>query len=343
MSVTFGIAELPEKQAEVLRRAIRLEWITIGYLAVAVTLVFLVLGNSQAMKAAWIEDLLSFIPPIAFLIAIRVNRWRPTRAHPYGYHRSIGVGHLVSAVALVTMGAILTVESASGLVRAEHPTIGTVELFGQSIWLGWLMITVMAATALPPVFIGRIKLKLAKDLHNKVLYADADMNKADWMTALGSIVGVSGIGLGLWWLDGAAALFIAGSILWDGLRNLKAAILDLMDERATTFDEGEPHPVAEEVEAYLGSLPWVAEAGCRVRDQGHVFHIEAFVVPRRRRGPKVDELERAREACTRVDWKAADVVIVLVPELPDVVRDDARRPPSSEGRGITARSRRRSR
>src|SRR5690606_27426747 len=55
MSVSFGRAELPEKQRSVLHRAIRLEWITIAFLAVTVTLVFLVLGNSQAMKAAWIE------------------------------------------------------------------------------------------------------------------------------------------------------------------------------------------------------------------------------------------------------------------------------------------------
>lgn len=320
MSVSFGIAELPEKQREVLRRAIRLEWISIGFLAVTVTLVFLVLGNSQAMKAAWIEDLLSFIPPIAFLIAVRVNRRRPTRAHPYGYHRSVGVGHLVSAVALTTMGGYLIVESGSGLIALEHPTIGTVELFGQSIWLGWLMIGVMALVALPPVFIGRAKLALAKDLHNKVLYADADMNKADWMTAVGSIVGVTGIGLGIWWLDGAAAMFIAGSILWDGLRNLRAAILDLMDERARTFDERKPHPIAQKLEDYLSGLRWVEQAGCRVRDQGHVFHIEAFVVPRRM--PSIRRLEAAREACTRLDWKAADVVIVPVPELPAVVRDD---------------------
>lgn len=323
MSVSFGSAELPEKQRSVLHRAIRLEWITIAFLAVTVTLVFLVLGNSQAMKAAWIEDLLSFIPPIAFLIAVRVNRMRPTRAHPYGYHRSVGVGHLVSAVALTTMGTYLIIDSASGLIAVEHPTIGTVELFGHSIWLGWLMIGVMAIIALPPVFIGRAKLALAKELHNKVLYADADMNKADWMTAVGSMVGVAGIGVGLWWLDGAAAIFIAGSILWDGLRNLKAAILDLMDERATTFDDKKAHPIAEQVERYLAGLPWVEAVGCRVRDQGHVFHIEAFIVPPEGTTPSIDQLEAAREGCTRVDWKAADVVLTLVPALPDVVVDSA--------------------
>ena len=105
---------------------------------------------------------------------------------------------------------------------------------------------------------------LAEELHDKVLYADADMNKADWMTAVGSIVGVTGIGLGIWWLDGAAAVFIAASILWDGLRNMGAAVTDLMDARATTFDDTAPHPVAIAVDDYLRSLTWVADAGSRV-------------------------------------------------------------------------------
>jgi cation diffusion facilitator family transporter len=271
------------------------------------------------MKAAWIEDLLSFIPPIAFLVAIRVNRRRPTRSHPYGYHRSVGVGHLVSAVALTTMGTYLIIDSGIGLVSVEHPTIGTVVLGGQTIWLGWLMIGVMAAIALPPVFIGRIKMKLARELHNKVLYADADMNKADWMTAVGSIVGVAGIGVGLWWLDATAAIFIAGSILYDGVRNMRAAILDLMDERATTFDDKKPHPVSGEVEKYLRSLSWVEDAGCRVRDEGHVFHIEAFVVPANGQMPSLDVLESVRQECVDIDWKVQDIVVVLVPELPEVV------------------------
>ncbi|KAA9089309.1 cation transporter [Microbacterium radiodurans] len=318
-AVRFGQTELPERQVEVLRRATRLEWLTIAFLAVTVTLVFLVLGNSQAMKAAWIEDLLSFIPPIAFLIAVRVNRRRPTPRHPYGYHRSVGVGHLVAAVALSTMGTYLVVESGIGLLSGEHPTIGTVELFGVSIWLGWLMIAVMAMTAVPPVLLGRAKITLARELHNKVLYADADMNKADWMTAVGSIVGVTGIGLGIWWLDAAAALFIAAGILKDGLKNLRAAIVDLMDARATTFDDREPHPLAAQIDEHLAGLPWVARAGSRVRDEGHVFHIESFVVPVDGAAPSLDDLEAAREGCVELDWKVQDIVVIPVRELPDVV------------------------
>jgi cation diffusion facilitator family transporter len=318
VSARFGRAELPERQAEVLRRAVRLEGVTLGFLVVTVTLVFLVLGNSQAMKAAWIEDLLSFIPPIAFLIAVRLARRRPTVRHPYGFHRSVAVGHLVAAVALTGMGAFLIVDSGIGLLTAEHPTIGTIDLFGATIWLGWLMIAVMVITGIPPVIVGRMKLGLARELHDKVLYADADMNKADWMTSVGTIVGVLGIGVGLWWMDAAAALFIAASIVHDGVSNLRAAVVDLMDARATTFDDAQPHPLVGRVDQYLASLPWVREAGSRVRDEGHVFHIEAFVVPHRRK-VALSDIETAREGCVTLDWKIQDVVVVPVPELPDVV------------------------
>ena len=320
-AVGFGETQLPDKQQETLRKAVRLEWITIGFLAVTVFLVFLVMGNSQAMKAAWIEDLLSFIPAIVFLVALRVARKKPNPKHPYGYHRSVGVGHLVAAVALVTMGTFLLVDSASGLIAAEHPSIGSVELFGQVFWLGWLMMGVMALIALPPVFIGHAKMKLARELHDKVLYADADMNKADWMTAVGSIVGVGGIGLGLWWADSAAALFIAGSILWDGIKNTRAAVEDLMDMRAMTFDDAEPHPIVRQVDEYLRSLDWIADAGSRARDQGHVFHIESFVVPRSRRKVSLADLAEAREGCIALDWKVEDIVLIPVTELPRVVAE----------------------
>jgi len=310
-----GRAELPEDLERVLRKAIRIQWTTIGVLAVTVTMVFLAMGNSQAMKAAWIEDMLSFAPPIAFLVAVRMVNKPPSEGYPYGYHRATGVGHLVAAVALCAMGLFLLIDSGMGLLKGEHPPIGSVQLFGQTVWLGWIMIAVMAVTSIPPVILGRIKIKLAKELHNKVLYADADMNKADWMTAVGTILGVAGIGIGLWWADAAAALFIAASILRDGYKNIRGAITDLMDTRAMTFDDGEPHPLIDRINEHLRGLPWVAEAGSRVRDQGHVFHVEAFVVPR---GPlpPLKAFEEARDGCIDLDWKVQDVVVVPVPELP---------------------------
>jgi cation diffusion facilitator family transporter len=315
-AVRFGNTALPSEQQEALRKASRIEWTTIGFLVVTATMVFLVLGNSQAMKAAWVEDLLSFLPPIAFLVAARAIRKPPSEKHPYGYHRSTGVAHLVAAVALTVMGGYILVESGLGLLKAEHPTIGGIELFGNTIWLGWLMMGVMILTAAPPVVLGRIKMKLAEKLHDKVLYADADMNKADWMTAIAAVAGVAGIGIGLWWADYAAALIISGSILHDGFKNTRAAVSALMDKRAMTYDDGKPHPLGGQLDDYLRSLDWTEDAKSRIRDEGHVFHVESFVVPAGKVMPSLEQLMAARDACVALDWKVQDLVIVPVAELP---------------------------
>lgn len=315
-SAQFGRTDLPETQRIALKKAIRWELFTIVYTSITITVVAFVVGGSQAMRTAWIEDMLSLLPQLAFLTAVIFVRRRPTVKHPYGLHRAMGVGHLVAGIALLAVGLNLAVEAVTGLIAAEHPTIGTVQLFGQTIWLGWLMIAVMVIVVVGPVFIyGPAKAKLAPVLHNKLLYADADMAKADWQTNAASIVGVLGIGLGIWWLDGAAALFISIGIVWDGVRNTKGAVIDLMDQRARSYDDKQPHPLAGEITGYLRSLPWVLDAGVRLRDEGQVFHVEAFVVPRRAK-VRTETLSAASEGIARLDWKVQDVVVVPVEKLP---------------------------
>ncbi|MET0860444.1 MAG: cation transporter, partial [Microbacterium sp.] len=75
------------------------------------------------------------------------------------------------------------------------------------------------------------------------------------------------------------------------------------------------------VDEYLRSLDWVADAGSRARDEGHVFHIESFVVPRSRRKVSLADLASARQGCIELDWKVEDIVIVPVSALPRVVRE----------------------
>lgn len=319
---TLGRTDLPEEQQRALRSAIRWEWFTIGYTCVTIVVIAFVLGGSQAMKTAWIEDMLSLIPQVSFLVALLFIRRRPTRSFPYGLHRAMGVGHLVAGVALLVIGANLAFEAVAGLVRQEHPAIGTVRVFGETVWLGWFMVAVMSVIVIGPFFYGAAKARLAPKLHNKVLYADADMSKADWTTTVASIVGVLGIGIGWWWLDGAAALFISLGIVWDGVKNARSAVLDLIDQRARSHDDARVHPLAGRVVDELRSRPWVGRAGVRMRDMGQVFHVEAFVVPLRRK-VSIDDLEEARSAVARLDWKMQDVVIVPVRSLPDEVEPDA--------------------
>lgn len=325
----MGRTDLPAAQQEALRSAIRWEWFTIGYTLVTIGLIALVVGGSQAMKTAWIEDMLSLIPQISFLIALLFIRRPPTRAFPFGHHRVMGVGHLVAGVALLAVGGNLAYEAVSGLVRGEHPSIGTVYLFGQTIWLGWFMVAVMSVIVIGPFFYGHAKAKLAPKLHNKVLYADADMAKADWTSTVASIVGVLGVGIGLWWLDGAAALFISLGIMWDGWRNSRGAIRDLIDQRARTEDDARPHPLIARIADRVEEFGWVRETAVRMRDMGQVFHVEVFVVPRTDE-VRLQQIEEARDAVARLDWKVQDVVVIPTPSLPDEA-EPAQQQPSSTG------------
>ncbi|QMU98679.1 cation transporter [Microbacterium esteraromaticum] len=321
MAHQFGRTDLPAEQQKALKSAVRWEIFTICYTTVTIVLVAFVVGNSQAMRTAWIEDMLSLAPQVTFLVALIFVRRRPTRKHPYGLHRAMGVGHLVAGVALLVIGANLAVESITGLVAGEHPTIGTVQIFGQTIWLGWLMVAVMSVIIIGPVFIyGPAKAKLAPVLHNKLLYADADMAKADWHTNVASVVGVLGIGMGVWWLDGAAAIFISLGIVWDGWRNTKGAVLDLMDQRAMTHDDRSAHPLAGRIVQQLRQERWVADAAVRVRDLGQVFQVEAFVVPSRRK-VRVTDVDAASEMIAELDWKVQDVVVIPVSALPQEADD----------------------
>ena len=177
------------------------------------------------------------------------------------------------------------------------------------------------------MFIGRAKMKLAEELHDKVLYADADMNKADWMTAVGSIVGVAGSASASGGRDSAAALFIAGSILWDGVKNIARRRRGPHGHPGHDLRRRQAAPAIVQVDEYLRALDWVADAGSRVRDQGHVFHVESFVVPRRGKMPRSTS-SRARDGCIELDWKVEDIVIVPVPDFP----------PRWAGSGRTSRS-----
>ncbi|GGK76885.1 cation diffusion facilitator family transporter [Ornithinimicrobium pekingense] len=310
----FGDTELPEDLQHVLRRARRLEWVTLAFLATAIALLYLVMGSSQAMKAAWLEDMLSLIPPIAFLVGARFAQVRPDRRYPFGRHRSVAVGHLLAGAALVTMGLFLVYDSGSALVKAEHPPIGTMRILGWTVWAGWPMVAVLAYTLVVPVILGRLKLPLAEQLHDKVLYADADMNKADWMTAAGAIVGVLGIGVGLWWLDGVMALLISASILRDGFGNITSAVAGLMDRTAQTVDMTEEHPLVRQVQDYLDSRPWIDRHHTRVRDMGHVFHVEVRFVPA---GGRVDlaRIDQTVEDLRAMDWKLDDITVAPVRSL----------------------------
>lgn len=247
-------------------RGKRLEIWTLFWMSTVVLAMYLAVGGSQAMRSALIEDMLSLIPAITWLIASHFEPKEPTDKYPYGFVRVNSLAFLVSAVALTLVGAFVFYESVRTLILGEHPTIAPVTLFGRDIWFGWLMIAALAYSMLPPMILGQMKEPVAKRLRDKVLHTDALMQKADWQTGLAGILGIVGIGLGYWWADSAAALFIAFSILKDGVANIRTASAELLDGAPRALESSAISDEALRLEARLAAR-W-PDARIRLRESG---------------------------------------------------------------------------
>lgn len=261
---------LPDDITDRIARARRLAWWTLCLLGINVVLLYLVMGNSQAMKAAWLEDLLSMIAPALFLGSTWIERREPSRKYPFGMHRAGSLALFLAACALLAIGLLLIYESARALATTEYPTIGSVSLLGREVWMGWLMIAVLAYAAVPPLVLGRLKRPLAQELHDKVLYTDAVTNKADWHTGLAGIAGIVGVAFGLWWADAVAAGLIALSITKDGVKNVRLGVAELLDGAPREIDSADvertAHRLQEELERrYPGSYVRMRETGRYLR------------------------------------------------------------------------------
>ena len=266
----------PDVEAGI-KRAKKLEYWTLAWLASVVPLMFLVMGSSQAMKTVWIEDMLGFIPPIVYLVSSRFERKPPTDAFPFGFRRVNGVAFVIAAAALTLMGVYLLYEALMTLAMQEHPTVSTVRVFGRDIWMGWPMIAVLLWSTVPSMILGRLKLPVARTINDKVLHTDAEMQKADWMTGLAAIAGVIGIGFGYWWADAAAAGFISFGILHDGIAQLRAATAELVDGAPRKLEKDE---IAEEAQLLKDELERTFPGSkVRLRETGRFICAEVVARP----------------------------------------------------------------
>jgi divalent metal cation (Fe/Co/Zn/Cd) transporter len=309
--------DLPPEKEHDLKKARRLETWTLIYIASSATFLGLTMGTSQAMRTSFFEDALSAVPAVAFLVCTRIARRKPDKDFPYGYRGVVSIGYLTASLALVGMGAFLLIDATMTLIALERTTIGGMTLFDHTVWAGWPMLAAVAYTAIPSVFLGRAKLKLAPKIHDKVLYADAKMMKADWMAETATASGVLGVGLGLWWLDPVAAAVVSADILKDGMVNVYVAVRDLMEHRPMKTDRSGPEPLPDELRACIEGLDWVASATVRLREVGHVFFGDVFVTPRGSPEDLPAKIRRAVEDAKSINWRLHDVTITVLDRQPE--------------------------
>lgn len=306
----------PPEQAAQREKARTLAWLSIGLLAVSTVGLALTLGQSQAMKTAWISDMLSLVPPASLLVAMRFELRAPSVRFPYGYHRATAVVFLITAASLSIFGLTLFVDSATKLLKHERPPIGAFALFGHrwDVWAGWPMIAALAFSASAGMLVGLLKQPVSRALHDKELEAESKMNRDEWMSEGAAIVGLLLVAFGHWWADAAAALFISLGVIRDGWHNMRQVIADLMDESPSVLGEHDLEHLPARLREAVERLPWAARAMVRLREHGRLLTGEVFVVPRDD-ADLVARLADACEALERMDWRLHGLVVVPVAQL----------------------------
>lgn len=270
-------AAVPQCLQAAMSRAERLEWWSIAWTISVIVVMGAAMGSSQTMKTAWIEDCLSLIPPAVFLVSARVER-RPANARfPNGFARAPSLAFAIAAAAMTALGGALLINSVMSLTSQEHATVAAVHIFGQELWLGWIMVAAQVYSIVVPLVLGWLKLPLAKQLNDKTLFTDAMTQKANWMTGIAGIGGVIGIGLGYWWADAVAAGLISLDILNDGIRALRAASAELIDGAPRALDSCE---IADDASALHAALDTqFPGADVRLRETGRVISAQIVGAP----------------------------------------------------------------
>eukprot|EP00456_Euglypha_rotunda_P037389 TRINITY_DN2872_c0_g1_i3.p1 TRINITY_DN2872_c0_g1~~TRINITY_DN2872_c0_g1_i3.p1 ORF type:complete len:309 (-),score=48.91 TRINITY_DN2872_c0_g1_i3:706-1632(-) len=268
---------LPDELRDTMRAAIKLEYWNLFWTSTIIVVMGLVLGQSQTMKTAWVEDTLGVVPPIMFLIAAHMElKGDRSRKFPFGFERVNGLGFFVAAVALTSVGLLLLYNAAVALLTAEHASVGSIVLLGHDFWLGWLMIGTQLYSLVPPMLIGRKELPLAEKLNDKLLHTDALMNKANWLTGAAGLAGIIGLGLGWWWADSVAAAIISIDVISDGVKALRSSTAELIDGSPRALSSPKLSGDALKLEERLrNEFP---EATIRLRETGRLIRAEVHGV-----------------------------------------------------------------
>jgi divalent metal cation (Fe/Co/Zn/Cd) transporter len=194
-------------RATLLRRAIQLSALSVGWNGIAGTLAFglAIASGSLSLLGFGVDAVIDSVASLALIWRFREERRNPARA--------VRIEHLAERI---VGGVLLTAALALGVGTIRS----LVAHFEVETSTGVLALLVASIAALPPLAIA--KRRVAADLRSGALRADALLTAAAAVLASVSLIGVvASTLLGLWWADAVGALVIAAFLAregWDSVR-----------------------------------------------------------------------------------------------------------------------------
>ena len=180
------------------------------------------LAGSFALVADSVNSLGDTVASIVVLVALRIAQRPADENHPYGHSRAEAVAASNVALLIIISALLLGVEAVRrfGLDHAAPPN--------------WAL-AIAAANVVIKEALYRYKLRVASRTGSAAVLANAWDHRADALSALAVLIGLSATAIGGtdWiWADEVAALFVVAVILRGAIPLFRNSARDLLDAQA---------------------------------------------------------------------------------------------------------------
>lgn len=220
-----------------------------------------VFGNSYALIADGIESTADIVTSLVVWGGLRVAATPANERHPYGYGKAEALAGVVASLALLAAAGTIAVQSIREIFTPHHLP-------------HWSTLVVLIVVIATKEGLARWVGQIGEENESSSLRGDAWHHRADALTSLAALIGIS-VGLiggpGYEPADDWAALVACVVITYSGLRLMRLAVRDVLDVAPSKEFEDQVRHLAGEVDGVM------AIEKCRIRKSGLVYFVEIHV------------------------------------------------------------------
>jgi cation diffusion facilitator family transporter len=294
-----GLAVGPAAQAPRKERAAAISILS-NTLLIALKVVAGIVTGSIAILTEAAHSAIDLVASVIAFFSVRKAEQPADESHPYGHDKVENVAAGIEGMLILVGAGVIVFESVRRLAEgAEVESLG----FG---------IAVIGFSAVANLAVSTYLYRQAHITESPALEGDAAHLRTDAFTSIGVLVGLVLVELtGATWLDPAAALIVAGAIVFAGVRILNRTSRVLVDE---ALPDDEMNAVREVVAGH-GAPELIGFHKLRARRAGSRRYVDLHLQFRDgtslRRAHEISH-ELQREIARRL--RGADVLIHLEPE-----------------------------
>jgi cation diffusion facilitator family transporter len=260
--------------------SLQYSWLTLVVNALLAVLKVAVgfMAGSKALVASALYSINDVLSGITIIVSMRVARRPLDEQHAYGYGKAEFVA--IGIVSTILVGAVVYI-----VMHAVALLVGGVHTKPHLI-----VLPVTAVTLATTEYLARRGFCVARRTVSPAVHTAAEHNRADGISSVAVMIGVSAASVGIYWLDPIIAIFEAVHIVWLSGVLFGQSIRGLMDASL-------PPDVVTAIRGACQGVPGVLDVETlRTRHVGAYAWVDASVVV-----SSGIPVQQADEICASVD------------------------------------------